>query len=299
MSVQDNWRWCHKCEGLWFAGITGSRQPDMGVCPGGDVFAPGHDWNGSGNYSLPSEAEFPDGQHGWRFCRKCRGMFFGANVHPDGSPDLGRCSAGDSHDPSASGEYAIGSNRPDIEGTDQTNWFFCSKCAGMFFGGNARPDGSDDLGHCPAGGTHDHSMSGNYNLVYGPTVYPVRTPHLLTWQSFASPLQDDCDVVEVTTAPNPEFPLQSWFAFRVGPEINFWKELRLVTPYIADQFLQADGGNRAPGSHLVILADDVGRSTLVFSKGKFLNVPTAVYQLSSVVGTEGKITTFTWNKDHC
>jgi hypothetical protein len=126
---------------------------------------------------------------------ECSQGMFTRTAHPD----LGRCPTGeDAHDPSASGNYAIGFIRPDIEGTNQTDWFFCSKCTGMFFGGNATPDGSDGLGHCPAGGTHDLNLalSGNYNLVSGPTVYPVRPPHLLTWQSFASPLQDDCDVID-------------------------------------------------------------------------------------------------------
>jgi hypothetical protein len=39
----------------------------------------------------------------------------------------------------------------------QSNWQFCKKCEGLFFAGN-------NLGVCPAGGTHDDSASGGYVL---------------------------------------------------------------------------------------------------------------------------------------
>ena len=42
---------------------------------------------------------------------------------------------------------------------DQDNWRWCNKCQGLAFAGNPSP------GACPAGGTHDHSGSGNYILV--------------------------------------------------------------------------------------------------------------------------------------
>jgi hypothetical protein len=40
---QDNWRWCHKCQGLMYAG-----GPTSGFCPAGG----GHDYTGSGDYSI-------------------------------------------------------------------------------------------------------------------------------------------------------------------------------------------------------------------------------------------------------
>ena len=43
--AQSNWRWCYRCQGLYFAG-----SPTSGWCPAGG----GHDYTGSGNYSLPS-----------------------------------------------------------------------------------------------------------------------------------------------------------------------------------------------------------------------------------------------------
>ena len=43
VSLQPNWRWCHKCQGLFFAGNPGP------VCAAGGA----HENVGSGNYSLP------------------------------------------------------------------------------------------------------------------------------------------------------------------------------------------------------------------------------------------------------
>jgi hypothetical protein len=43
ISTQENWRWCKKCQGLFFAG-----NPTLGVCPAGRT----HDQSESGNYAL-------------------------------------------------------------------------------------------------------------------------------------------------------------------------------------------------------------------------------------------------------
>jgi len=40
--LQENWRWCNKCQGLFFAGNS------RGVCPAGG----NHNSDGSGNYGL-------------------------------------------------------------------------------------------------------------------------------------------------------------------------------------------------------------------------------------------------------
>jgi hypothetical protein len=48
--MQSDWRWCDKCQGLFFgAAVTKSR------CPAGDTHAP-PEQSGSGNYSLPHTA---------------------------------------------------------------------------------------------------------------------------------------------------------------------------------------------------------------------------------------------------
>jgi hypothetical protein len=42
MTAQDNWRWCRKCQGLHWGGQS------AGICASGG----GHDFAGSGNYTL-------------------------------------------------------------------------------------------------------------------------------------------------------------------------------------------------------------------------------------------------------
>jgi hypothetical protein len=41
----------------------------------------------------------------------------------------------------------------------QSNWRWCNKCQGLFFGGNPNPK-------CPAGGAHNKTGSGNYSLFH-------------------------------------------------------------------------------------------------------------------------------------
>ena len=43
-AAQSKWRWCWRCQGLWFSGNS-----TMGVCPVSEF---GHDFSGSGNYQL-------------------------------------------------------------------------------------------------------------------------------------------------------------------------------------------------------------------------------------------------------
>jgi hypothetical protein len=87
---QANWRWCSKCEGLWFNG-----RPGYGRCPAGG----GHTSRGSSNYVLAS-APAP-GQANWRWCSKCEGLWF------NGRPGYGRCPAGGGHTSRGSSNYAL------------------------------------------------------------------------------------------------------------------------------------------------------------------------------------------------
>jgi hypothetical protein len=88
---QSNWRWCHKCQGLFFGGNPGP------VCPKGGA----HDKTGSGNYSLLHNAPIVPGQQSnWRWCNKCQGLFFGGNPNPV-------CPAGGQHSKVGSGNYSL------------------------------------------------------------------------------------------------------------------------------------------------------------------------------------------------
>jgi extracellular elastinolytic metalloproteinase len=136
---QDNWRWCSKCQGLWFGGNAGSH------CPVGGS----HIQAGSGNYDLVMGWAAAPGQANWRWCHKCQGLYFAGNP---GS----HCPAGGAHENVGSGDYKLIFNA--WVGSGQRDWRWCNKCQGLYFGGNP---GS----HCPAGGAHDHTGSGDYSLI--------------------------------------------------------------------------------------------------------------------------------------
>ena len=103
---QTSWRWCHKCEGLFFTG-----NPSQGRCPAGGS----HDAGQSGEYETrlggesaaagqlpqPSNKPISAQQGDWRWCHKCEGLFFA------GHPSKGVCPAGQSHDASQSGAYKV------------------------------------------------------------------------------------------------------------------------------------------------------------------------------------------------
>jgi hypothetical protein len=129
--AQRDWRYCGKCQGMFFDGY-----PQKGACPAGG----GHQAIGL-NFILPHDVgETQTAQRNWRYCGKCQGMFF------DGYPQKGACPAGGGH-------QAIGFNfvlPHDIAATNksQTSWRFCAKCSTMFY------DGYPNKGTCPVGGGH-------------------------------------------------------------------------------------------------------------------------------------------------
>jgi Fungalysin metallopeptidase (M36) len=139
---QDNWRWCHKCQGMYFAG-----NPTQGACPAGGA----HDHTGSGNYDIVNNWPAAPGQNNWRWCHKCQGMYFAGN------PTQGACPAGGAHDHTGSGDYKLIQNIGG--GTGQHGWRWCHKCEGLYFAGNPTQ------GVCKAGGSHDHTGSGDYSLM--------------------------------------------------------------------------------------------------------------------------------------
>lgn len=141
--LQSNWRWCRKCQGMYFGG-----NPMVGrSCPAGGS----HDGSASGNYALQLNSPSAPGQTGWRWCHKCQGLHF-----IGGNSGKGFCPAGDGHSIMNSGDYTLIQNSPSAPG--QSNWRFCQKCAGLHFAGNAT------LGSCPADGQHTLTGSGNYTI---------------------------------------------------------------------------------------------------------------------------------------
>jgi hypothetical protein len=131
-----NWRWCNKCQSLFY--------PQWAACPAGNL----HDHTGSFNYRLDFSPGAP-GQPNWRWCRKCQQLTYAGQASP------GPCAAGDVHDHTGSADYHL-SMQPG--GPGQPNWRWCRKCEALTYGGNATP------GACPAGGSHSHAGSGNYTV---------------------------------------------------------------------------------------------------------------------------------------
>jgi len=178
MVTQPNWRWCNKCQGIWFAQnlVTG------GKCPAGGA----HNTAGSRNYALNhylnNESPGAPVQLAWRWCNKCQGLFFG------GSTSTGYCPAAGGHDFTNSGNYGVenfhdvatlvatdqGNNYapppspppppPDVlilgNSNLQFNWQWCYKCQGMFYFGGTTS------GTCFAGGGHDSKGSGAYQFAF-------------------------------------------------------------------------------------------------------------------------------------
>lgn len=132
MATQRDWRFCHRCNALFFDGF-----PDKGACAAGG----GHVAMGL-NFDVPHDVpETENAQGAWRFCHKCCSMFF------DGSPDKGTCARGGGHE-AAGFVFVVPHDVPESP-TDQGAWRFCHKCAAMFF------DGFPTKGVCPKGGGHE------------------------------------------------------------------------------------------------------------------------------------------------
>ena len=118
---QPGWRWCGKCEGMFFA-----LHGQLGVCPAVGA-NPQHDPEGSGLYVIQQNESHVAGQANWRWCLKCEGLFFAGGqsqgvcprdgtehdggdsgdyiLHESGT--RGVCEAAGSHDPTGSTNYAV------------------------------------------------------------------------------------------------------------------------------------------------------------------------------------------------
>jgi len=130
---QANWRFCRKCQSMFFDGY-----PSKGNCVAGGTHA-------AAGFNFVLQHDVPGDQGDWHYCRKCEALFF------DGYPNTGRCAI--------NGHVAQGYNfhlPHDIDGPGQPNWRFCSKCQSIFF------DGYPTKGVCSAGGPH---VSAGFNFV--------------------------------------------------------------------------------------------------------------------------------------
>jgi len=145
--VQPDWLCCRKCQGLFYGGAG-----RIGNCPCGG----GHDGLECSGYGARTEGHSPieQTQSGWRWCRKCEGMFYVLNG------TTGICPAGQGHDPTQSASYLV-PFFSEATGT-QREWKWCRKCQALFFAGTPGQTS------CPAGGGHDGSQSGPYSVYFTP-----------------------------------------------------------------------------------------------------------------------------------
>jgi hypothetical protein len=164
---QHGWRFCSNCFGLFFS-YPSLGTPTPGKCPAGGGHAALVTYEEAtevffGDYPLTYTGPSSPGEHGWRFCSKCLGLFLISRRSPEA------CPAGDIHDATQSGDYSLANNVSSYPG--QHGWRFCSKCMALFFSGRGI------LGICPAGGGHEASHSGDYGLTLaGYTPPPSSTP---------------------------------------------------------------------------------------------------------------------------
>jgi hypothetical protein len=158
LTRENGWRWCKKCQGMFFVGADFPfPMPFHGVCPKDGLE---HDPSESGAYAAVLGDNGRSQQGGWRLCGKCGGMFFALN------PTQGVCPA-DTQPHESIQIDGKPTHYAAVFGGDETGqqggWKWCQKCQGMFFAGNPGQD------VCPVndpvnGKHHDGSLSGNYAM---------------------------------------------------------------------------------------------------------------------------------------
>ncbi len=100
-----------------------------------------HHFVGDGGHYIISFVAQNRGQSLWRFCERCRTLFF------SGFPSQGVCPAGGAH-AGAKTTYFMPHERALAIG-GQENWRFCDKCFALVYGGFS------NHGRCPVGGEHN------------------------------------------------------------------------------------------------------------------------------------------------
>jgi C1A family cysteine protease len=148
---QVGWRYCTKCKSLFW----GASQ-SLSTCPCGGTHTYSDGSTTSGTYTLfmnctntPSTI-----QTGWKFCGKCKSLFWGP------SQSISKCPCGGQHDGSGSSVYGLLWQNDGSVSPLQDSWRYCHNCKCLFYGP------TQSTSKCPCGGTHDGSISSNYFLKY-------------------------------------------------------------------------------------------------------------------------------------
>ena len=138
VSYQGGWRWCRKCQGLFF----GPNQ-EKSICPSGGL----HDGSKGSHYYLAHNDPNACGQAGWRWCNKCQGLFYAPSIKESKCPADGKC-----HVLSGSANYILTHN--DSKAPGQSGWRLCQKCKGLFYDGSVK-------GLCPVDKKEHRAAAGN------------------------------------------------------------------------------------------------------------------------------------------
>ena len=139
--IQRDWRWCNKCQGVFFSGNT---LPNY--CPAGG----GHSYDANQQYGLPQQRPSGEWLDQWRWCNKCQGLFW---IH-DGKGLCPDASLSKEHDDAGSGTYFLA--LAPILGVTFPSFRYCNRCAGLW--NITQPS----TGFCPAGGGHASTGSGKF-----------------------------------------------------------------------------------------------------------------------------------------
>jgi len=96
---EQNWRWCRKCQGMFFGNALPNRCPaDSGS----------HDGSQSANYILRLQSQMMNrGQRGWRKCRNCQALFYALDLNGNLITAAGVCPVSGQHDGQSSSEYTM------------------------------------------------------------------------------------------------------------------------------------------------------------------------------------------------
>ena len=158
---QTGWRWCHKCQGLTFAGNA-----TPGKCRGGRQPRP-HRERFVRCADLQRDTALPE-QEDWRWCKKCQGLGLPGQGDPGPGPPGGQ------HGPPAAATTCGRMTFPRRAASELAP--AAPRAQGLAFAAT--------VGRAPAlgGGVHNHAGSANY-VIAARAILCRRNPCEVTWRT--------------------------------------------------------------------------------------------------------------------
>jgi hypothetical protein len=145
---QERWAHCINCNMLFFDGYK-----DKGRCPGrsNQAHIPEKRAGSIKPYYLAYDDSTGPGQGDWRYCAKCKVLFY------NGYPQKGVCPGDGKGHEAAGWNFFLYHDRPQRT-HEEAGWHFCSKCNSLFYTRASNNSG------CPADGK-GHQLAGYKFLV--------------------------------------------------------------------------------------------------------------------------------------